>query len=161
MSTLVSTGIFFVFARCFVVAYVRDDETDGVRWAAHFYATEHGDLRARAAYWTVVLARRRRPWSCCVIVVLIAVTAAVLVTMTEAVARRVGVYVARARCLLCGGLPLPHALMSVPPLAPCGVDQVSGYNVGQRVHWLLETLGMTREQVAKLVLAHPPIVSTI
>ncbi|CAM9518080.1 unnamed protein product [Ectocarpus sp. 12 AP-2014] len=35
--------------------------------------------------------------------------------------------------------------------------EVSGYKVGQCVQWLTETLGMTKDQVAKLVLAHPPM----
>ncbi|CBJ33384.1 conserved unknown protein [Ectocarpus siliculosus] len=35
--------------------------------------------------------------------------------------------------------------------------EVSGYKVGQCVQWLTETVGMTKDQVAKLVLAHPPM----
>ncbi|CAM9620432.1 unnamed protein product [Ectocarpus sp. 4 AP-2014] len=37
--------------------------------------------------------------------------------------------------------------------------EVSGYKVGQCIQWLTETVGMTKDQVAKLVLAHPPMVS--
>ncbi|CAN0274630.1 unnamed protein product, partial [Hapterophycus canaliculatus] len=36
--------------------------------------------------------------------------------------------------------------------------EVSGLNVAQCVQWLTDTVGMTKDEVAKLFLAHPPIV---
>ncbi|CAM9955428.1 unnamed protein product, partial [Ectocarpus fasciculatus] len=39
--------------------------------------------------------------------------------------------------------------------------EVSGYKVGQCIQWLTETVGMTKDQVAKLVLAHPPMVRKV